>query len=115
MQHPRKTPKTFLWLKSGLLAMLSGYCVMPANAQDQEAEVLWIAGTQPDQRPTQAPEITEVNKSAAWYEQALTGLQPPYPPSFRFLEDQGNWYTPFNHPGMTGRYDLRGWLSDQEQ
>ena len=26
-----------------------------------------------------------------------------------FLEDQGNWYTPFNHPGMTGRYDIRGW------
>jgi hypothetical protein len=33
----------------------------------------------------------------------------PYPASLRFLEDQGNWYTPFNRPGMLPPYDIRGW------
>ena len=44
-----------------------------------------------------------------WYQRALTGVAPPYPSSLRFLEDQGEWYTPFNHPGMTGPYDIRRW------
>ncbi len=53
--------------------------------------------------------IEQVHKGNAWYQQALTGISKPYPYSIRFLEDQGNWNTPFNRPGMTGRYDLRGW------
>ena len=68
-----------------------------------------IAGTQPSERPAGAPVIREVQKPQGWYTRALTGISQPYPPSLRFLEDQGNWYTPFNHPGMHGRYDLRGW------
>lgn len=68
-----------------------------------------IAGTQPDQRLPGAPTINQLAKSKGWYQQALTGLQKPYPHSLRFLEDQGNWYTPFTRPGMTGPYDLRGW------
>lgn len=40
---------------------------------------------------------------------ALTGGEPPYPASLRFLEDQGAWHTPFTHPGMTGPYDIRRW------
>lgn len=40
---------------------------------------------------------------------ALTGVEPPYPASLRFLEDQGAWHTPFIHPGMTGPYDIRRW------
>jgi hypothetical protein len=70
-----------------------------------------VAGTQPSQRPAGAPVIREVQKTAGWYEQALTGITKPYPTSLRFLESQGNWYTPFNHPGMYGRYDIRGWHS----
>jgi hypothetical protein len=70
-----------------------------------------IAGTQPSQRPAGAPVIREVQKPEGWYEQALTGITKPYPASLRFLENQGNWYTPFNHPGMYGRYDIRGWHS----
>ncbi len=70
-----------------------------------------IAGVQPDERPENAPSITKVEKEAGWYQKALTGLEPPYPRSFQFLEDQGNWYTPFNQPGMTGPYDIRGWHS----
>ena len=68
-----------------------------------------IAGVHPEARPAGAPVITEVKKDKAWYEQALTGVDAPYPASLRFLEDQGNWYTPFNRPGMLDYYDIRNW------
>lgn len=68
-----------------------------------------IAGTEPGQRPPEAPRIQAVDHSGAWYQQALHGISRPYPFSLRFLEDQGNWHTPFNRPGLTGRYDIRGW------
>lgn len=68
-----------------------------------------IAGTQPSERPAGAPVIRDVQKPEGWYTRALTGISQPYPASLRFLEDQGNWYTPFNHPGMPGPYDIRGW------
>ena len=69
-----------------------------------------IAGTQPSQRPQVAPVISDVQRTPEWYKHALTGVRTPYPQSLRFLEHQGNWYTPFNHPGMPGRYDIRGWF-----
>ena len=69
----------------------------------------WVAGEAPSVRPPWAPMLKEFKKDEAWYERALTGLSEPYPPSFRFLEDQGGWHTPFNHPGMTSPYDLRNW------
>lgn len=68
-----------------------------------------VAGTQPDRRPADAPVVSEVDKSGGWYADALTGLSRPYPYSLRFLENQGNWFTPFSAPGMTGPYDIRGW------
>ena len=68
-----------------------------------------IAGLDPAERPAEAPVIQGVMHPPAWYAHALTGISRPIPASLRFLEDQGNWYTPFNEPGMTGRYDLRGW------
>ena len=68
-----------------------------------------IAGTQPSERPAGAPVILEVQKPEGWYTRALTGVSQPYPFSLRFLEDQGNWYTPFIRPGMPGYYDIRGW------
>jgi len=68
-----------------------------------------IAGVNPSQRPGGAPQILTVNRSGEWYRMALHGVTRPYPHSLRFLEDQGNWYTPFNRPGMPGRYDIRGW------
>lgn len=70
-----------------------------------------IAGTQPSQRPATAPQITTVDHSGQWYSNALRGISKPYPLSLRFLENQGNWYTPFTRPGMPGRYDIRGWHS----
>ncbi len=68
-----------------------------------------IAGVTPYQRPEGAPTIEVVNKDGEWYRRALTGIERPYPYSLKFLENQGNWHTPFNHPGMPGRYDIRGW------
>ena len=68
-----------------------------------------IAGLAPYERPQGAPRIQEVVRPSGWYTNALSGISTPYPDSLRFLEDQGNWYTPFNRPGMHGRYDIRGW------
>ena len=68
-----------------------------------------IAGVKPDQRPEGAPVIEWVQHDKAWYRHALTGIQPPYPRSLYFLDNQGDWYTPFNHPGMRGYYDIRQW------
>jgi hypothetical protein len=68
-----------------------------------------IAGVSPHERLPGAPVIRSVSKGPEWYQRALTGLEPPYPSSFRFLEDQGNWSTPFNRPGIPGPYDIRGW------
>ncbi len=68
-----------------------------------------IAGLNPSERPAGAPVIKDVHHDAAWYKKALTGINPPYPRSFRFLDNQGEWYTPFIHPGMLPPYDIRGW------
>lgn len=68
-----------------------------------------VAGLNPDRRPAEAPVISEYPKDGNWYREALTGIERPYPFSLKFLEDQGAWYTPFNRPGMTGRYDIRHW------
>jgi hypothetical protein len=68
-----------------------------------------VAGTEPSKRPLGAPVIQSVQKDSDWYNRALTGISQPYPKSLSFLEDQGNWYTPFNRPGMTDPYDIRGW------
>jgi hypothetical protein len=70
-----------------------------------------VAGTQPYARPAGAPTVTEVRRDEAWYARALTGVSQPIPPSLRWLDDQGNWYTPFTRPGMPPPYDIRGWHS----
>ncbi len=75
----------------------------PAFSQDQ-----YIAGLAPSVRPPD-PVITEMVKGANWYAAALKGVGQPYPASLHFLENQGAWFTPFIHPGMTGLYDIRGW------
>jgi hypothetical protein len=74
-----------------------------ALAQEQ-----YVAGLAPSVRPP-APVITEYVRDAAWYAAALHGVVSPYPASLHFLENQGAWFTPFVHPGMTGPYDIRGW------
>lgn len=68
-----------------------------------------VAGTAPWQRPVGAPIIEWVQHDRAWYEKSLTGINTPYPQSLYFLDNQGNWYTPYTRPGMLRPYDLRGW------
>jgi len=73
-----------------------------------------IAGEEPWRRPEGAPVIEWVRHDKAWYEKALTGIARPWPRSLYFLDNQGNWYTPFNHPGMLPPYDIRGWHKHHE-
>lgn len=68
----------------------------------------YVAGVDPSQRPQGAPVISAPQKGADWKAAALRGVSDPKPASLRFLDDQGAWYTPFNHPGMPGYYDIRG-------
>ncbi len=68
-----------------------------------------IAGASPWQRPENAPKIEWVQHKQRWYKHALTGINKPYPRSIYFLDNQGNWYTPFNRPGMLPPYDSRNW------
>ncbi|MDP1651323.1 MAG: hypothetical protein Q8L56_01220 [Rhodocyclaceae bacterium] len=67
-----------------------------------------VAGLQPDRRPA-LPVIDDVARPAEWYQRAFSGVETPYPWTLRFVNDQGNWHNPFMAPGMTGRYDIRGW------
>ena len=96
----------------GRLVRCFGACmvwltVYPAYSAVAEEAGGWIAGVQPDRRPENAPVIRQFEKSGDWYDQALKGVEQPYPGSLRFLEDQEAWFTPFNRAGMTGRYDIR--------
>lgn len=75
------------------------------------AEDVFVSGLAPDRRPDGAPKIMVTVHPQAWYVRALTGVVPPYPRSLYFLDDQGDWFTPFNRPGLTGRYDIRGWYA----
>ena len=79
------------------------------GAAQASAQDVFVAGGEPSQRPAGAPVVTEVVRDGAWYQEALRGIDPPFPYSLRFLEDQGNWFNPFLHPGMTGPYDIRNW------
>jgi hypothetical protein len=79
----------------------------------QADEIAYIAGTNPAERLATAPTTLEVHHDVAWYSSALTGVAQPYPASLHFLENQGNWFSPFTHAGMTPPYDLRGWHTDK--
>ena len=94
------------------LLALTGVLWFPVSVYADENAPYPIAGMNPDQRPQNAPVMLQGPlKDKSWYENALHGVEAPYPASLRFLEDQGGWYTPFTRSGMTGPYDLRGWYS----
>lgn len=85
-----------------------------AQTQENAAQTdVFVAGVFPHERPAGAPVITQMPKDGAWYQDALFGVDPPYPASLRFLEDQGAWFNPFLHPGATGPYDIRNWHTVQ--
>ena len=91
------------------LMVLLGLLASGANAL---AEIpVSIAGLVPDQRPDGAPVITVFEQTTAWQAQALRGITPPHT-GLDFLKYQGAWYTPFIHPNLLGRYDIRGLHAD---
>lgn len=91
------------------LAVAAAFIVgMPTIALTQE-QGIFVSGLRPFERPANAPRVSDQNKDQDWYVEALHGVIQPYPYNLRFLEDQGEWFSPFLRAGMTGRYDLRGW------
>lgn len=79
-----------------------------ALAAPVAAEERVVGGLTPSVRPAQAPRIYGVHFGSDWYRRALAGVSEPYPKSLYFLDNQGEWYTPFTRPGMPGPYDIRG-------
>lgn len=99
-------------MKSSQYLILASACILgaaqwTASVRAASDTSYPIAGIEPFQRPANAPRIVTpppLNKQAALY-----GVSEPVPASLKFLDDQGGWFNPFTHPGMTGPYDLRGW------
>lgn len=91
------------------MVIAAGFCALGSLASAQTDGAGFIAGTTPSERPAGAPRITAFTPPPGWREQALHAVDAPYPASLSWLDDQGAWFTPFIHPGMTGPYDIRGW------
>lgn len=70
------------------------------------AQTVEVAGLRPGQRPAGAPVIERFDQGERWKAQALKGIGEPQT-GVGFLKDQGAWYTPFDRPNLTGRYDIR--------
>ncbi len=92
-----------------LIKIAVSWCFMFSVFSPVTAADYPVAGITPWQRPPGAPVIEWVKHDQLWYQHALTGISRPYPRSLYFLDNQGNWYTPFTRPGMTGHYDIRKW------
>lgn len=73
-----------------------------------EPDAVAIGGMRPFERPAEAPALRASDRDRSEARQ-LRGVDAPYPKSLRFVADHGGWFTPFTEPGMTGRYDLRGY------
>lgn len=82
--------------------------VILAAAQGAAVAEQFIAGLRPGERPAGAPVLSQPARDANWMRNATAGVSEPLPPTLRFLDDQGSWYTPFTRPGMPGPYDIRG-------
>lgn len=74
-----------------------------------------MAGLTPDRRPEGAPVVVQNNRAPKWEERFFFGITGKRPASLAWSADQGSWYTPFDRPGMTGPYDIRGWHSRAEK
>ncbi|MAW87160.1 MAG: hypothetical protein CMJ42_11580 [Phyllobacteriaceae bacterium] len=85
---------------------------MLASLHCSFAQDVFIAGVEPDSRPVDAPRIDTFNKPADWSGRMMHGIAEPVPSGLASLDAQGAWYTPFNHHGMTGHYDIRNWHQD---
>ena len=94
-------------MKTILVAAMTMLIVGTAGAQSADSNG-FVAGTTPDRRPENAPAAPPFT-AVGLTPEALHGISGEIPASLSFLNNQGAWYTPFTRPGMTGRYDIRGW------
>jgi len=69
----------------------------------------FVAGLQPDRRPTSSPRITAFVAEPSLKATRLKGVSSPLPGNVAEIAAQGAWYSPMFQPGMTGPYDLRQW------
>lgn len=88
------------------------FCVVSTGAYAQSTYPM--AGLTPDRRPEGAPTVKEFRKDQKWSENFYRGISRPFPPHIDEAS-QGGWYTPFNHPGMIGPYDIRRWHQSSSQ
>lgn len=96
-------------LSAGFVSMAAALSILPAPGTIAHAgDEVVVSGVHPDRRPEKAPVLKKLDKGPQWYAAATAGVSQPIPPSLRFLDDQGAWFTPFTHPGMGGQYDIRG-------
>jgi hypothetical protein len=87
------------WLVGSLLSII----VSVAVAQE------FVAGEQPDRRPSAAPVMPEPPGGPERLATLAKGVEAPIPEGVVRLNVPGRWFTPFERPGMTAPYDLRGW------
>lgn len=80
----------------------------PVTAQPP-ADEGFIAGSAPYHRPTGAPTMPAPDGGEARLARLARGVEAPIPDGVARLNVPGRWFTPFEHPGMTAPYDLRGW------
>ena len=101
------------WTGSGLIVMVPMLVIAgglaPVCAQPVPPTTTEVAGLQPDRRPAQAPRLSASAPDAATIQRRLKGVEAPWPGNVGRIAAQGAWYSPMFAPGMTGRYDLRGW------
>jgi hypothetical protein len=55
--------------------------------------------------------VRSFDPGPGWQARALRGIAEPRNGT-AFLKDQGAWYTPFDRPGSTGVYDIRGFYAE---
>lgn len=67
----------------------------------------YVAGLEPDRRPSALPVLTAFPRDAQRRARALSGIPDPLPRGLGFLDSQGAWYSPFLLPGMARPYDIR--------
>lgn len=116
--HEMTSKRFRLWGGRSLVATAGLLCVAGSIAVLTNAVLAntgFVAGVEPSRRPADAPAISSVQHPAGWQAAALRGVSDPKPASLKFLDDQGAWYTPFTHPGMPGRYDIRGLHADAKR
>ena len=91
-----------------MLAVSVGFSCGLSSVTVADPKVL--GGITPDRRPEGLPVVGATGFTPAGMANALHGVASPPPASIgQWFDDQGGWFTPFTHPGMTGPYDIRNW------